>query len=42
VDPCSKPVIWSSIGAAGSDATLAGVLAGLLIAAAAALIVQWY
>jgi hypothetical protein len=35
-------VFWSSIGAAGSDATLAGVLAGLLIAAAAALIVQWY
>jgi hypothetical protein len=35
-------VFWSSIGAAGADATLAGVLAGLLIAAAAALIVQWY
>jgi hypothetical protein len=35
-------VFWSSIGAAASDATLAGVLAGLLIAAAAALIVQWY
>jgi len=42
VDPCSAPVLWSSIGAADSDATLAGVLAGLLIAAAAALIVQWY
>ena len=35
-------MFWSSIGAAGADATLAGVLAGLLIAAAAALIVQWY
>jgi hypothetical protein len=42
VDPCSPPVLWSSIGAADTDATLAGVLAGLLIAAAAALIVQWY
>jgi hypothetical protein len=42
VDPCSAPVLWSSIGAADTDATLAGVLAGLLIAAAAALIVQWY
>ena len=35
-------MFWSSIDAAGADATLAGVLAGLLIAAAAALIVQWY
>jgi hypothetical protein len=42
VDPCSAPVLWSTIGAANPDATLAGVLAGLLIAAAAALIVQWY
>ena len=35
-------MLWSSIGAADTDATLAGVLTGLLIAAAAALIVQWY
>lgn len=42
MDRCSESVFWSSIGAAGADATLAGVLAGLLIAAAAALIVQWY
>jgi hypothetical protein len=41
-DPCSKGVVWSSISAASAEATLAGLLAGLLIAAAAALIVQWY
>lgn len=41
-DPCAKEVYWSSISAASGEATLAGLLAGLLIAAAAALIVQWY
>jgi hypothetical protein len=41
-DPCAKAVFWSSISAASDEATLAGLLAGLLIAAAAALIVQWY
>ena len=41
-DGCAKQVAWSAITAAGADATLAGVLAGLLIAAVAALVVQWY
>jgi hypothetical protein len=41
-DPCSTNVFWSTINAASADSTLAGLLAGLLIAAAAALIVQWY
>jgi hypothetical protein len=35
-------VFWSAISAASAEATLAGLLAGLLIAAVAALIVQWY
>lgn len=41
-DPCSKNVLWSTITAASPDSTFAGVLAGLLIAAVAALLVQWY
>ena len=41
-DPCAARVYWSAITAAGYDSTVAGVLAGLLIAAAAALLVQWY
>jgi hypothetical protein len=42
-DPCATNVFWSTISAASADSTLAGLLAGLLIAAAAALIVQtWY
>lgn len=41
-DPCTKDVWWSAITASSADSTLAGVLAGLLIAAAAALLVQWY
>ena len=41
-DPCAKGVFWSAISAASAEATLAGLLAGLLIAAVAALIVQWY
>ncbi len=41
-DPCTKDVWWSAIKAAQGDSTLAGVLAGLLIAAAAALLVGWY
>jgi hypothetical protein len=39
-DPCTKDVWWSAITASSADSTLAGVLAGLLIAAAAALLVQ--
>jgi hypothetical protein len=41
VDRCST-VFWSAITAANGDSTVAGVLAGLLIAAAAALLVQSY
>jgi hypothetical protein len=41
-DPCTGGVWWSAITAASGDSTLAGVLAGLLIAAAAALLVGWY
>jgi hypothetical protein len=41
-DPCSTRTFWSAITAAQLDSTVAGVLAGLLIAAAAALLVQWY
>jgi hypothetical protein len=41
-DPCATKVFWSTIGAASADSTFAGLLAGLLIAAAAALLVQWY
>ncbi|HEY2501245.1 MAG TPA: hypothetical protein VGI68_07440 [Mycobacterium sp.] len=41
-DPCTTSVLWSAITAAQLDSTVAGVLAGLLIAAAAALLVQSY
>jgi hypothetical protein len=41
-DPCAAKVAWSTISAASADSTFAGLLAGLLIAAAAALLVQWY
>jgi hypothetical protein len=41
-DLCTGNVWWSAIAAAAGDSTLAGVLAGLLIAAAAALLVGWY
>jgi hypothetical protein len=41
-DPCTEGVWWSAIKAATGDLTLSGVLAGLLIAAAAALLVAWY
>ena len=41
-DPCAWRALWSPITAAGLESTVAGVLAGLLIAAAAALLVQWY
>lgn len=41
-DPCATNVGWSTISAASADSTFTGLLAGLLIAAAAALLVQWY
>lgn len=41
-DPCSANVFWSGISAATADSAFAGVLAGLLIAAVAALLVSWY
>jgi hypothetical protein len=41
-DPCTTNVWWSTISAASADSTFTGLLAGLLIAAAAALLVQWY
>ncbi|MGO9033365.1 hypothetical protein [Mycobacterium sp.] len=41
-DPCAARTYWSTISAASADSTLAGLLAGLLIAAAAALLIQWY
>jgi hypothetical protein len=41
-DPCAWRVFFSVITAAGLESTVAGVLAGLLIAAVAALLVQWY
>jgi hypothetical protein len=41
-DPCSTNVFWSGISAATADSAFAGVLAGLLIAAVAALLVSWY
>ena len=40
-DPCTENVWWSALSAAAGDATLAGVLAGLLIAAAAALLARY-
>jgi hypothetical protein len=41
-DPCAEPVKWSVLSSAVPDLTLAGVLAGFLIAVVAALLVQWY
>ena len=41
-DFCTTRTLWSAITAASADSTLAGLLAGLLIAAAAALLIQWY
>jgi uncharacterized membrane protein YraQ (UPF0718 family) len=41
-DPCSDQVLFSVLNSAGPDLTLAGVLAGFLIAVVAALVVQWY
>ncbi len=41
-DPCAPNVYWSTISAAPTDSAFAGVLAGLLIAAVAALLVSWY
>jgi hypothetical protein len=41
-DPCVGNVGWSVLGGAPADSTLAGVLAGFLIAAAVALLMQWY
>jgi hypothetical protein len=41
-DPCADLVGWSVLGSAVPDLTLAGVLAGFLIAVVAALVVQWY
>jgi hypothetical protein len=41
-DFCAPNVLWSTISAASPDSAFAGVLAGLLIAAVAALLVQWY
>src|SRR5580693_4484661 len=40
-DPCVGDVGWSVLGGAAQDSTLAGVLAGFLIVAATALLVQW-
>jgi hypothetical protein len=40
-DPCVGNVGWSVLGGAAQDSTLAGVLAGFLIVAATALLVQW-
>jgi hypothetical protein len=41
-DLCTTTTYWSTITAASADSTLAGVLAGLLVAAAAALLIQWH
>jgi hypothetical protein len=41
-DPCSDKALWSVLNSAVPDLTLAGVLAGFLIAVVAALVVQWY
>ncbi len=41
-DPCAAKPLWSVLNAAVPDLTLAGVLAGFLIAVVAALVVQWY
>jgi hypothetical protein len=41
-DPCADIPLWSVLNSAVPDLTLAGVLAGFLIAVVAALVVQWY
>jgi hypothetical protein len=41
-DPCADKPLWSVLNSAVPDLTLAGVLAGFLIAVVAALVVQWY
>ena len=41
-DPCAGNVFWSAITAAGFDSAVAGLLAGFLIAAVAALLAQVY
>jgi hypothetical protein len=41
-DPCVGDIGWSVLGGAPADSTLAGVLAGFLIAAAVALFMQGY
>jgi hypothetical protein len=41
-DPCATNTGWSVFQSANSNLTLAGVLAGFLIAVVAALVVQWY
>jgi uncharacterized membrane protein YraQ (UPF0718 family) len=41
-DPCAEKALWSVLNATVPDLTLAGVLAGFLIAVVAALVVQWY
>jgi hypothetical protein len=41
-DPCARMVGWSTLHSATADLTLAGVLAGFLIAVVAALLAQWY
>jgi hypothetical protein len=40
-DPCVGNIGWSVLGGAAADSALAGVLAGFLIVAATALLVQW-
>jgi hypothetical protein len=41
-DPCADNALWSVLNATVPDLTLAGVLAGFLIAVVAALVVNWY
>ena len=41
-DPCADNALWSVLNSTVPDLTLAGVLAGFLIAVVAALVVQWY
>lgn len=41
-EPCLGNAGWNVLEGAPADSTLAGVLAGFLIAAAVALLVQWY
>ena len=41
-ESCLGNAGWSALDGAQADSTLAGVLAGFLIAAAVALLMQWY